>query len=461
MKMNVLLVITNINGFHEIPYSFGLSSIASYIKSRGYNTKILSIRKESEYDEFCKKVKSFNPSVVGFSSVSSQFYHVKKIATLIKNINENIFIVCGGIHPTIFPDALLESEAIDGFFVGESEAGFGNLLDKIKKNKNFRDTNNYAYKKDGKVVVNQLDPLVQPLDPLPYPIKDSLFEEFININGVAPFFFSRGCPYSCSYCSNHALATIYGMSRNKPRYRSAESCIEEIKAARKKYTFKAVWIMDDTFGLNKEWRRYFCEKYKEEVNIKFICNLRVNVVDEEFIKLLKAAGCYRILFGIESGSEYVRNTIMNRNISEKQIVKAFSLCRKYGIETIALNIIGVPSETDDMIWETIKLNRKIKPTSSGVNIFYPYKGTVLGDYCFSSDLVDEKLYNSFSNERRDSVLKYPIEYKDKLQHYHKNWNVLVYPYNIKKRIYAILREHKIIYNQLRKIKRRLQSLLPT
>ena len=459
--MNILLVITNINGFHEIPYSFGLSSIASYIKNKKYNTKILSIREENEYDEFCEEVKSFNPRVIGFSSVSSQFHHVKKIAELIKNINENIFIVCGGIHPTIFSDALLESEAIDGFFVGESETGFGNLLDKIKGNEDFRDINNFAYKEDGKIIVNQLDPLIQHLDVLPYPMKDSLFEEFINTNGFAPFLFSRGCPFSCSYCSNHAIAKIYGMSRNKPRYRSVESCIEEIKVAREEYRFQTVYIMDDTFGLEKKWRKEFCEKYRKEINVKFICLLRVNVVDEEFVKLLKKAGCYRIQFGVESGNEYVRNTVMNRNISDKQIIEAFGLCRKYGIQTNALNIIGVPGETDDMIWDTIRLNRKIKPTDSAVNIFYPYKGTVLGDYCFSNDLVDEKLYNNFSNERRDSVLKYSREYKDKLQHYHKNWNVLVDPYNVKKRIYTMLKEHKTIYNQLRKFKRALQALLPT
>jgi radical SAM superfamily enzyme YgiQ (UPF0313 family) len=144
----------------------------------------------------------------------------------------------------------------------------------------------------------------------------------------------------------------------------------------------------------------------------------------------------------------------------KQIIEAFSLCRKYGIQGNALNIIGAPGETEDMLLETIKLNRKIKPTGgSGVNIFYPYKGTVLGDHCFSNDLVDEELYNSFSNERRESVLRYPRGYKDRLRYYHKNWSILVYPYSIKIRIYTMLKEYKIIYNQLRKIKRAFQSLL--
>ena len=376
--MNVLLVITNISGFHEVPYSFGLSSIASYIKNKGYNARILSICGEDERDKLIEEIKIFHPGVIGFSSVSSQFGQVKKLAELIKNINKNIFIVCGGIHPTLYPNALLESEAIDGFFIGESEIAFGDFLDKIKQDKEYTDTNNFVYKKQDKVIVNSLRPLIQNLDILPYPLKDSIFEEFIKINGFAPFFFSRGCPYSCSYCCNHALAKMYDMSTNKPRYRSVDSCIEEIKEAFETYNFKTIWIMDDTFGLDKKWRKEFCEKYKKRLKIRFICLLRPNVVDEEFIKLLKEAGCYRILFGLESGNEYVRNTIMNRNIFDKQIIEAFSLCGKHGIESSAFNIIGVPGETEDMLWDTIKLNRKIKPTYSGVDIFYPYIGTVPG-----------------------------------------------------------------------------------
>jgi radical SAM superfamily enzyme YgiQ (UPF0313 family) len=90
-----------------------------------------------------------------------------------------------------------------------------------------------------------------------------------------------------------------------------------------------------------------------------------------------------------------------------------------------LNIIGVPGETEDMIWDTIKLNRKIKPTSSGVNIFYPYKGTKLGDDCFKNKMVNEKLYSSFSNERRSSVLEFSEEHKKMLTYFRDNWDSLV------------------------------------
>jgi len=453
--MNVLLVITNVNGEHEIPFSFGLTSIASYINNKGYNTKIIAIHEENEYHKIHDEIKSFNPGVVGFTAVSSQFSCIKHLAKMIKKINKDIIIVCGGIHATLFPDALLETNDIDGFFIGESEIAFGDFLDKIRGNKDFRVTNNFYYRNNGKVVANPLNPLITNIENLPHPMLDSLFEEYINTNGQAPFFFSRGCPYICTYCCNDAYARLYGMKRNKPRYRSVDSCIEEIKIALEKYKFNVIWMADNIFAVDKKWRSEFCEKYKKEINIKFICNLQVNVINEEYVKTLKDAGCFRVAMSIESGNEYIRNTIMKRNMSEKQILEAYMICKKYKIKTQSINIIGLPYETEDMLWETIKLNRKVKPTQSGVNIFYPYKGTQLGDYCFSEGLVDEEMYDTFSFERRDSVLNFPSEHKEKLRYYHKNWKVLVDPYNVKKRLISYLQNHKTVYNNLRKIKHTL------
>ena len=85
----------------------------------------------------------------------------------------------------------------------------------------------------------------------------------------------------------------------------------------------------------------------------------------------------------------------------------------------------MPGETEEMLWETINLNRKVKPTASGCNIFYPYRGTPLGDKCFEEGLVDLDKFNDFSNERRQSVLNYDKEWLDKLIYYHSNWIRLV------------------------------------
>ncbi|HDY87175.1 MAG TPA: radical SAM protein, partial [bacterium] len=256
-------------------------------------------------------------------------------------------------------------------------------------------------------------------------------------------------PYNCSYCSNHALAKTYGKSSNTPRYRSVEKSILEIQEVINKVPVRRIAIGDDIFGLNKSWRKEFCEEYSKKIKIPFFCLLRVNVIDEEFLSMLKAAGCYRISFGVESGNEYIRNEVMNRNISTDQIIYAFELAKKHGLETNAINIIGTPGETEEMIWDTINLNRKIKPTSSGVNIFYPYKGTKLGNECFSNKLVDQKNYLSSTSERKESILNYPEAYKRKLSRYQKYWDFYVYRSDPGKIIIPRLRQNKF----LRKLKR--------
>ena len=131
---------------------------------------------------------------------------------------------------------------------------------------------------------------------------------------------------------------------------------------------------------------------------------------------------------------------MNRQMSNNQIMKAFDLIRKYKIQSNAINIIGVPGETESMIWDTIKLNKKARLTSTSVNIFYPYKGTKLGDYCFEEGLVNEKFYNDFSNERRETVLNYPDNYKKKLVYFSKNWEALVYPFDLRRILLRLIRK---------------------
>jgi radical SAM superfamily enzyme YgiQ (UPF0313 family) len=168
--------------------------------------------------------------------------------------------------------------------------------------------------------------------------------------------------------------------------------------------------------------------------------------------MLKSSGCAHISLGVESGNEYIRNTVMSRHMSNEQITSAFDIAHKYGIHTTAYNIIGVPGETEEMIWDTINLNRRIKPTFSGVSIYYPYKRTILGDYCYDHNLVDKDLINDFSNERRESVLMHTDEFKNKLKYFHDNWESLVYPRDVKKMMKRAVMRNKFLWNTAIKIK---------
>lgn len=369
--MRVLLCITNVNGFHEVPYSFGMNSVASSVVAAGHDVKICSVCSQDGMDKFIDDVCLFKPDIVGFSTVSSQFYAVCELSKKVKAVYPDKLVVCGGVHPTLHPQDLLIAPSIDYFFVGESENAFVEFVDAVRVDGDVTKINNIAYRDGDGFTVNPLNPLLdsEGLGALPAPLKGDLFQEYIDATGYAPFFFSRGCPFHCTYCSNHALAKVYDMKVNRPRFRPYETCIEEIEAAMSTCKFSKVYILDDTFGLDAEWRKGFLSEYKKRIGLPFICLLRANVVDENLIKQLKDCGCQLISFGVESGNDHIRNTVMRRSLGRDQMITAFRLCRKYGIKTTALNIIGVPGESEEMIWETVKLNRILKADNSGVNIF--------------------------------------------------------------------------------------------
>jgi len=452
MSLRTYFIYTNVNGFHEDIFSFGLASIVAMTKRHGHDAKWVTVKTKADYKWVLDEIKSYKPHVVGFTAVSSQFSFVKELSKAIKESDPKILTVCGGVHPTIAPTCLVDAKYLDSIFVGEADFAFAEFLEKVDAGEDYKTTDNLAYVIDGKLIRNQLKKNIPELDVLPFGDRETgSFQETLKSIGYAPYLFARGCPYSCTYCSNQAIAEAYGIPKNYARYRSAESSIQEIEYAMERYPVKAVYVGDDIFGLNKKWREEFCTKYKERINLDFYCLLRPDLVNKAFLELLAYAGCKSISLGLEAGNEHVRNNIMNRRMTQETIIRAFKLVHSYGIQTNAINIIGTPGENDAAIWDTIKLNRLVKPTSTGANIFYPYEGTALGDYCFDNNLVDLESFDSFSNERRESILAYSEEFKSRLLYYRENWDVLVYPYDFKRRIMKYVRK-TFLWKLLRDLK---------
>jgi len=435
-SLKVLFVYTNINGFHYDSYHFGVASLVSVTRDAHHEPRIIVLTEKNHFEKFERELKEFKPDVIGFSAVSSQFMFIKELAGIAKTIFPETITVCGGVHPTLDQNCILECDDLDGLIRGESEVAFVEFLENVANHEDYRQSGNFTYVENGKVIANGLKPLIDDLSILPSPDKNlyPYHEVSIMTTGAAPFFFTRGCPFTCTYCFNHQWAVLYGRKRNYPRFRKAELCIQEIEEVVERHGSDVgyVYIGDDIFGLDDAWRKEFCEKYKERIlrkyNIRFMILLRVEMCqDIRFLKMLKDSGCFRLFFGVESGDEEQRKVALDRKMSDKTIIKAFDLARKAGLETLAVNIIGFPDESEEMIKKTIELNRRLRPSSSGVNIFYPYKGTILGDKCFKENRVDIDAFEECSNERRESVLRFPKEHLDMIMHYYKNWDRFVFP----------------------------------
>ena len=432
--MKALLIFTDNNSIHRIAYHPGVAYIASYLKKYGHEVKCRYIDSKDQYTELLEFVKTYRPNVVGFTSVETQFIYVMEIASLIKEVH-SCFVICGGVYVTLSPECVKKARSLDGIIRGEGEYAIVELLDKLEKGEDYRSTKNFCYYDTDKdsVVMNPMHPLIDDLDALPYPEKAFQdYQKVMDSTGYVLFNFTRGCPYRCTYCSNHALARVYDHKSNKIRFRSPESCISEIKYVLDNFDCestwrrkKTIWILDDLFTFDKKWLYKFLELYKREINKPFMCQTRSNLASKEMFAKLKEANCVRVVMGIESGNEFIRNEIMKRGISDEQMFNSFKWAHEAGLETIGICMIGLPYETKEMIEDTIMVAASTN-TASGVNVFYPYSGTELRRICEKNGFLPKDYDQYEIRERRESILNLPTISKDEILFYYENWEKLVW-----------------------------------
>jgi len=374
-------------------FHYGIGTMSAVLKQAGHQTSLIHIAQTMNEFDFIKRVKSADPDLIGFSSTSHMFSIVKKFVSWLREAKIRVPTICGGIHPTIAPEESISAEVIDIICRGEGEAPLLELCQKIENKEDISHIQNLWIKKDGTIIRNPLRPLLNDLDSLPFPDR-TLFSYptlYPEIEGRGVFLASRGCPYNCTYCCNHLLREIYGSEGKPIRFRSVDNVIGEIKQVLEHYPFiNSLAFDDDILFLHRKWAEEFAEKYGREIHLPFMCNARADVTDEAIVSLLKKAGCYYVKFGLESGNEEIRHKVLNRRMTNEQIVKAFSICKKAGLITHSYNIVGIPYETPAAILDTIKLNAVIGVDIMHVTIYQPYPGTKLAEICREQNFLESK-----------------------------------------------------------------------
>lgn len=381
--MKVLFVYPNIV---ESPkdISLGLGTLSAVLEKAGHRTALIDSTFGISDNEILKTAKKFKPDVLAITAASNDLENAKRITRLLKSAFD-IPSICGGFHPTIAPEETIKENCFDVVCVGEGERALLEFVDSLESGRANHKIQNLWFKTKEGIIRNPVGPLTEELDLLPLPNRELFdYAKYLRWNhGTASFVTTRGCPFSCTYCINHVLQKLYSRNGKYVRYRSIESVIAEIKQVLKKYgeKVKSLEFYDDTFTLDKERVKRFCAIYKKEIGMPFVINARAETVSEEMLRQLKKAGCVRISIGVESGDEKIRRNVLNRHMSNDQIINAFNWARKAGIKTYSFNMVGIPFETHDSIKKTIELNQKIKPDFIGVSIFNAYKGTELYNTC--------------------------------------------------------------------------------
>ena len=383
--MKVLFLFNSRSRFHP-----GLAILSAYLKEAGHRTDLVQINNTDYEEVLLSKIAAFEPDIIAANSTTLQYSYVKSILEFVRKRHPNIKRILGGVHAMITPDLIDDSDVFDAVCKGEGEEPLLQYVDAIASNNEKTDIPNMDLRVSGNVYKNPVTYYVEDLNKLPMP-DYSLFPSFKNgakLHFPMPFLFNRGCPFDCTYCCNHKIKEIFPKGVPYVRFMNAQRIIDEILYLSNKYQFEHYAILDDIFTLNKKNILEFCDKYPDDLMHKiFEVNVRVGTADKETFKALKEIGCTLVRLGIESGSESLRVDMLNRKMTNKEIIETANDLNEVEIPIHTYNMIGIPNESRVDIWKTISLNRMIKPTRIQITLCFPYKHTVLGKKSYDSGLV--------------------------------------------------------------------------
>jgi anaerobic magnesium-protoporphyrin IX monomethyl ester cyclase len=455
-----------LNSFEYI--QFGISYISAYLKRHGHDVSLLVLSSNHSIKKNIPLIKDMladkNPQLICFTAVTTQFPFIKEASAQIKKLAPSIFQVVGGAHASVSAKEAIEA-SFDAVCVGEGEGPLLELAECIQKNETITGIKNLWIKKeDGAIEKNPTRPYIHDLDSLPFPDRE-MWVPWIDEQSDSriSILLGRGCPYLCTYCSNHAVKNI---SEGKyVRMRSPENIIEELNYLTSIFPHKHYYYLEvETLTAYKDWLFDLCEKLAEFNNgrtrpIYFGSNYRVakNSLEDSIFAAFKKANFDSINIGLESGNEYIRKKILKRYYTNEQFLTAVSLAKKYDINVNLFNLVGLPEETDEMHLETVALNRMAQPNVLYTSIFFPYPGTELYDLCQRKGYLPNKI--SMSRERRSSVLKMPLFSQSKIKRAHTLFEYKVYRGHkpliplIMKIIYLKLISFKLLFTVLQVIKK--------
>jgi len=417
---------------HDEP--LGIMYLSSVLKKHGHDARGIMTEKENIFEV----VKEFGPDVIGYSSMTCEKVKTFEINNKLKEQN-NFFSIIGGPLATFSPE-IIEKENIDALCLGEGEDAFLELVTALEENKDTTKILNIHIKKNGKIYKNDIRPLTDDLDNIPFPDREIFKKQ--KEGGMYNIISNRGCPYNCTYCHNKKFKEMYAGKGKIVRHRSINNVIKEMKQIKENYNPKIFFFQNDHFYFGADKVKEFAKKYIEEVNIPFICALRPEVLnDEEYVKNLKEANCVAVFTGCEAGNERIRKNVLKRNISDEQILRASELARKYGLKIVFQNMIGIPTGTFENDLETLKLNMRAKPFYAWASICSPYPGTEIYELAKSQNIIPE----NYENELKETYhfrSNLNLQDKDKIDMLHKIFAIVVeYP-----RIFPILEKKEFYEN---------------
>lgn len=385
-----ILLVKPPSATHLVIPPIGLAYLAA--SCDGHSVTILDCLKEKyDFHLFAEHISTTKPDILGLTAFSLEIDAAIQCANIGKSINNKLITVIGGVHASNRPEEVLSSRNVDFIVTGEAEKSFPLFLKAASGELSYEEVPGLGYRNDSDTIVINKSEDYPDIDEIQAPRYDLLkLTEYPKTYQskrfpVAPVITSRGCPFSCSFCSGHSV------SGRKFRARSATHVVEEMRMLYNLYGIKEISIYDDNFTLNKKRVIDICSRLID-LDMDLTWNLpngiSLKTIDRDVLKLMKKAGCYEICIGIESCSDRILKD-MKKEITVDIIRKKVPLIAETGMQSTGFFILGYPTETIEDMKQTIKISRKLKLHRARYFIFQPLPGSAIFDDLISQNILQE------------------------------------------------------------------------
>jgi radical SAM superfamily enzyme YgiQ (UPF0313 family) len=382
-------------------YPLGVGFLGTILKQQGHEIRIFDQNAEGANDAaLLNQVADFQPAVVGFSVITPNYPVARQQMRALKIKYPDLHLIAGGIHASMFPEDLI-ADGADAVVLGEGESVIAELLACLSEG---RDPNLVS----GLVFRNRAGELVRTpgwsqtsaLDDLPF-IDRTLYNlpRYTHHSMLA----SRGCPHHCAFCCNYT-----GTIRNDGvAIRGHEKVIDEMQHLRDAFGAQEIFFADDIFLLRKQDVHQFCRSCSaRSLGLRWIGQLRADRVDRAIATAMAEAGCQRIYFGVESGSEAILQRA-RKGMTKDQIRRGVRAAIDAGLRAKTGWIFGLPGSLAEQ-YESIDFMLELRPHEISIHQLIPFPGTVYyqDPARFGIRIANPKAFESFCYGGLDGEIRF-------------------------------------------------------
>lgn len=388
--------------FFQTPY--GLFALGAQALRAGHSVKVINLAGFA-WSQVERVLRALDADLYGLSCWTANRRGVALVASEIKRLRPHAYVVVGGPHATpLAHEMLAHHRDIDCVSVGESEATFLELLDRLERGEKPTAIHGTVYRDNDQVVAAPDRPAIEGLDTLASP--HDYFDTHIVMT-------SRGCAWRCTFCGAEAS---WGRGY---RAQSVPYVLDALEKALARAPVKMLQIKDDTFTTNRKRVIALCRGIRER-NLRFLwsCDTRVDVLGDELLREMRLAGCERLSLGVESGSQKILDAI-DKKITPDEIIASSDLAKKYGIKLRYYMMIGNRGETRETFSETLRFLERAKPHQTIFACLSVYPGTRDYDEAVKQGWLDADFYF----ERDFQELKTTFDASDEDTAFFREWFV--------------------------------------